>query len=83
MFMIVSPRLVDELILSRREQALKGCSGLSFLWGFLTSLLQTNNFFQLFPLTRLNLTIEEKGSFWNQKNFLLSLKMIYILQKLI
>lgn len=30
-FMIVSPRLVDELILSRREQALKGCSGHCFI----------------------------------------------------
>jgi len=29
--MVVSPRLVDELIVSRREQALKGCSGFSFL----------------------------------------------------
>jgi len=32
-FMIVSPRLVDELILSRREQALKGLCGFSFLGG--------------------------------------------------
>jgi len=38
-FMIVSPRLVDELILSRREQALKGCSGHCFLWVIVKELL--------------------------------------------
>ena len=30
-FMIISPRLVDELILGRREQALKGCCGHYYL----------------------------------------------------
>jgi len=44
-FMIVSPRLVDELILSRREQALKGCSGHCFLKAFTQNISNESIFF--------------------------------------
>lgn len=51
-FMIVSPRLVNELILIRREQALKGCSGLSFFVSTITENSVWGDFFMPSPLTK-------------------------------
>ena len=50
-FMIVSPRLVDELILSRREQALKGFNGHYYLWDITTLVSWGTFFLKNSPLT--------------------------------